>query len=329
LEWNAPPQFIRQATGHDPYDDPERAWLSFVEIFDIDATLRSGVSAPATQDATVRHDGHHAYTQWGIGETSWLVDPLYKTPDEILAFDPRTHDQSSFQEKVDRYCQQYEAVQDWYGDRTLWIPGQYQLVTHYMTKWCDWQVFLELLALEPERCRPLFDRCESYSVEVMEAWAHSSAPAVVAHEDLCGSRGPIYSPDFLRRDVFPRYKRIYEPLKRRNIKVIATSDGFIEPIAKDLLSAGADGLFIEPMNDIGRMADLVGPRGILWGGGSSVVVTTATPEDIRGDIRRRMEQARRLPSFLFGLGGEALQNVPVENYRAYLAACSEYGERPG
>lgn len=327
LEWNAPPQFLRQATGIDPYDRPEEAWLRFVEIFDIDASLRGGAGAPRARGGEVRHEGGHAYTQWGLGETEWLADPPYKTPAQILAFDPRTHDKSSLQEKTDNFCSHYEYVRKWYGDRTLYVPGHYQLVLHYMPFWCDWPAFMELLATDPDQCRPLFDRCESYSTEVLEAWSHSGAPAFIAHEDLCSSRGPIFSPDFLRREIFPRYRRIYEPLRRKGVKVLATSDGLIEPIARDLLDAGADGLFIEPMNDIGKMVDLVGPRGILWGGGSSVVVTTGTPETVREDVRRRMEQARRIPGFFFALAGEAPHNVSPENFQAYLDACVEFGHR--
>ena len=327
LEWNAPPEFLRDVVGVDPYVKPAEAWLAFVEKYDLDATIRGGAGVPSAMGNAVRQDGDHAYTQWGIGDTGWLTDPVYKTPDEILAFDPRTHDTSSLQEKTDRFCKRYEEVKDWYGDRTQYVPGHYQLVLHYMPYWCDWGVFMELLALEPEMCRPLFDRCESYSIEIMEAWSHSAAPAFIAHEDLCSARGPIFSPEFLRREIFPRYKRIYEPLRRKGIKVLATSDGLIEPIAQDLMDAGADGLFLEPMNDIAKMVGLVGPGGILWGGGSSVVVTTGTPKTIRADVRERMQAAQNLPGFLFALGGEALQNVPSENFEAYLAACREYGKR--
>lgn len=327
LEWNAPPQFLRDTTRLDPYEQPVESWLRFLEVHDIDATLRDWAYAAKVRGSDVRFDGGQAYTQWGLGETQWLADPPYKTPEAILAFDPRTHDRMGLQERIDTVCRNYEGVQKWYGDRVLYVPGHYQLVLHYMPYWCDWSAFMELLADDPEACIPLFDRCESYTTEIMEAWSHSAAPAFIAHEDLCSARGPIFSPDFLRREIFPRYKRIYAPLKRKGIKVLATSDGFIEPIAGDLLSAGADGLFIEPMNDIGRMVDRVGPRGILWGGGSSVAVTTGTPDTIRSDVRRRMAQARKLRGFFFALAGEAPQNVSSGNFAAYLDACAEYGRR--
>jgi len=317
----------RKTTGFDPYEKPMEAWDKFVEMHDIDATIRTRADVPRVRDSDVRHDGARAYTQWGLGETDWLTDPLYKTPEEILAFDPRTHDNKSLQERIDAVCKSYEGDRKWAGDRILPVPGHYQLVLHYMPMWCDWQVLMELLATEPEKCRPLFDRCERYSTEIFEAWSHTSAPAFIAHEDLCGARGPIFSPDFLRREIFPRYKRIFAPLKGKGIKVLATSDGFIEPIARDLLDAGADGLFIEPMNDIRTMVDLVGPQGILWGGGSSVVVTNGTPETIREDVRQRMEQARKLPGFFFALAGEAPHNVSTENFQAYLDACAEFGTR--
>ncbi len=135
-EWNAPPDFLRDVVGVDPYARPAEAWLAFVEKYDIDATIRGGAGVSCAKDGVVRQKGNHAYTQWGIGDTGWLTEPVYKTPDEILAFDPRTHDTSSLQQKkTDRFCTSYDEVDKWYGGRALFVPGHYQLVLHYMPYW--------------------------------------------------------------------------------------------------------------------------------------------------------------------------------------------------
>jgi hypothetical protein len=327
LEFLAHEAFFRKVTGLDPYEKPNEAFLAFLESCKIDATLMPGLGRPRVRPGQMLRDGHHAYTAWGFKETPWLAEPIYKTPEEILAFDPRTHDASSLQEKTDRCCDGYERAQSLFGDRALYVPGHYQLVLHYMPFYCDWRVFMELLALESDRCRPLLDRCTDYSIEVFEAMARTPAPLIIAHEDLCSARGPIFSPEFLRREVFPRFARIYEPVKRAGKRLLAISDGFIEPIAADLMAAGADGLFIEPMNDIDRMIDLVGPGGIIVGGGDTRTLTTGTPEEVAAEVKTSIEKAKRLPGFFFCLGGEAPHNVPVENLEAYFDACRQYGTK--
>jgi hypothetical protein len=55
-------------------------------------------------------DEHHVYEQWGVRDTPWLTAPVYRTADEILAFDPRTHDPSSLEQKVDRARRSQDAT---------------------------------------------------------------------------------------------------------------------------------------------------------------------------------------------------------------------------
>jgi len=317
--------FFRQVTGLDPYTQTFEAFLAFLEYFDVDATLIADLGPPSLRDGQTRNDQHLTYAAWGLRETAWVRDPLFKTPDEILALDPAVFDKRSLQQKIDSFCADYERQRAAFGGRALLVPGQYQLVLHYATSWCDWAIFLELLALDVDKCRPLFDRCMNYTIEIFQAFAASSAPIIIAHEDLCSARGPIFSPDFLRREVFPRFAQIYEPVKKVGKKVLAVSDGLIEPIAADLVAAGADGLFIEPMNDIDRMIGVVGAKGILVGGGNTRTLTVGTPEQVQAEVRANMQKAKHLPGFFFCLAGEAPDNVPLENLHAYFDACKRYG----
>lgn len=320
------PEFFQYITGIDPYRKTAEAWAGFLESLDIDATIIGFIETPRIRDEEMQQGDHHTYAQWGLRDTPYLMDPYYKTADEILAFDPRTHDSSTLQEKVDRYCAGYEKAEKLFGDHTLYVPGHYQLVLHYMPFYCDWQVFMETLALEPDKCRSLFDRCASYSIEVFEALAQTPASVIVAHEDLCSTSGPIFSPDLLRREVFPRFAQIYEPVKRAGKRILAFGEGCVEEIARDLLDAGADGIFIDQNNDIEKMIDLVGPNGLLVGGGNTLTVSNGTPDEIRTEIKTNMAFAKRLPGFFFCLSGEAPQNVSVENLEVYFEACREFGK---
>ena len=325
IELGTHPEFIQKVTGADPYVSTEKAFADYLAVLDIDASILGSLPPPRTRNGSTEATEHHVYAQWGLRDTPWLTKPLYNTTDEVLSFDPRTHDPSSLQEKVDRYCAEYESAQALFGESTLYIPGHYQLVLHYIPFYCDWQVFLEALVLEPDRCRWLFDRCADYSREVFTALAQTPAPAVIAHEDLCSTRGPIYSLSLLRREVFPRFAEIYSPVKKAGKRIFAFGEGKIEKIAGDLLAAGADGIFVDDNNDMEAMIELVGSQGLIVGGINTAILTYGDSNQIREAVRKRLALAKKLPGFFFCITGETPQNVPVENLEVFWDACREYG----
>jgi len=324
LEIAAHPGYIEQVTGRDPYVHTAEAFADYLACLDIDASILGHLPTPRTRDGSTERDEHHVYAQWGLRDTPWLAKPIYTTIDEVLAFDPRTHDPSSFPEKVERYCRSYEQAQELFGESTQFIPGHYQLVLHYMPFYCDWSVFLEALVLEPDRCRHLLDRCADYSREIFAALAQTPAPAVIAHEDLCSARGPIYSPELLRREVFPRFAQIFAPVKDAGKRIFAFGEGRIEEIARDLLAAGADGIFVDENNDLASMTELVGHRGMIVGGLDTKTLTLGSPEQIRDRVRERMALAKSIPGFFFCVTGETPQNIPTEHLAVYWDACKEF-----
>ena len=320
------PGFLQHVSGLDPYEKTAEALAKTLKHLDVDTSILGYLEPPRLRNGQTRQDDHYTYTQWGVRETPWLTNPYYKTVDEILAFDPRTHDSSTLQEKVDRYCAHYENTERLFSNSVLYVPGHYQLVLHYMPFYCDWAVFMETLALEPDRCRFLFDRCASYSIEVFEALAQTPAPLIIAHEDLCSTKGPIFSPALPRQEVFPRFAQIYEPVKRAGKRILAFGEGSIEEIAPDLLEAGADGLYLDQGNNIEAMIDLVGNNGLLVGGCNTMTISAGTADEIQAEVQAKMSLAKKLPGFFFSLTGEAPEDVPVENLEVYFEACREFGK---
>ena len=325
MEMAAHPEFIRTATGKDPYVKTAEVFADYLAKLDIDASILGYLPTPQTRDGSRVEDENYLYAQWGLRDTPWLTKPLYSTVDEVLAFDPRKHDPSSLQKKIDLYCQDYEKSQKLFGESTQYIPGHYQLVLHYMPFYCDWAVFLETLALEPDKCRHVFDRCADYSRDIFEALSKTAAPAIIAHEDLCSARGPIYSPDLLRTEIFPRFAEIFAPVKKSGKRIFGFGEGKIEEIAGDLLAAGADGVFIDQNNDLEKLIEQIGDQGLIVGGIDTGTLTNERPDQIRDKVRKRMELAKRIPGFFFCITGETPQDVPVENLEVFWDACREYG----
>ena len=59
--------------------------------------------------------------------------------------------------------------------------------------------------------------------------------------DLCDNRGPMASPDLLRRIYFPSLKHSLKPLVDAGVTVIWHSDGNIVPLFQDLIDCGVRG----------------------------------------------------------------------------------------
>jgi hypothetical protein len=327
-EFLSHPGLIQRATGLDPYERTREAWLAFVEKYDIDAINWPVIeNAPRRRAGVTGASGGAVIDQWGLREMAWVVEPPLKTPEQILAFDPRPKKTAEIRQKVDLSWANYELHQKAYGERLLYVPGNYMQVLHYMTNFADWEVFLVTMLERPEECRALFDRCAENSRRVLEELAQTDAPLIICHEDLCNTQGLIFSPDFLRREIFPRYKWIFEPVKRAGKRLVFLSDGKVEDIVADILAAGADGVMVEAENDLEKIVNLVGPNGIVVGGCDTRLLTTGTPEEVREHTREKVEIAKRIPGFFFCLVGEAPQNVPTENLEAYFDAFGEFGRR--
>lgn len=326
-EFLSHPGIIKKATGFDPYQAPRDSWLRFVERYDIDAINWPVIeNAPRSQDGLVKADNEAVIDQWGLRDMAWTVDPPLKTPEQILAFDPRPKNKDAIKQKVDLSWSNYELHQRNYGERLLYVPGSYMQVLHYMTNFADWEVFLTTMLEYPEECRALFDRCAENSRGIMEELAQTDAPMILCHEDLCATRGPIFAPEFLRREIFPRFQWIFEPAKQAGKKIVYLSDGKVEALAADILAVGADGLMVEAENDLEKIVKLVGPNGIVVGGCDTRLLTTSTPEKVYEHVKEKVAIGRRIPGFFFCLVGEAPQNVPTENLEAYFDAFREYGK---
>ncbi len=64
---------------------------------------------------------------------------------------------------------------------------------------------------------------------------------ILCGEDLCSQRGPLVSPDLLRREYFPRVEYVFEPLLEAGAQLVWHGDGDYRPLVDDVLACGAAG----------------------------------------------------------------------------------------
>ena len=152
-------------------------------------------------------------------------------------------------------------------------------------------------------------------------------------DDLGTQTGPWMDPSVIRELFVPRYKVLWEYVHNHSdCKVFMHSCGSIFEIIPDLIDAGLDIL-----NPVQTTADNMDPVDLkrefgrditFWGGGCDTqgILSTGTPEEVKEDVKWRMEIFSKDGGFVFNQIHNVLANVPPENVIAMFDAAYEYGK---
>jgi uroporphyrinogen decarboxylase len=155
---------------------------------------------------------------------------------------------------------------------------------------------------------------------------------LVVGDDLGTQRGPQISPQTYKDLFLPRHKRIYEHARKLSgAHIFLHSCGGIYQLIPYLIEAG-----VEILNPVQTSARYMEPERLkrefgrditFWGGGCDThhILPNGTPQEVRDDVRRRME--------IFGPGGgfvwtqvhNVMADVPPANIEAMLEAAWEFG----
>jgi uroporphyrinogen-III decarboxylase len=152
-------------------------------------------------------------------------------------------------------------------------------------------------------------------------------PIFLCHDDIVWAAGPVFSPAWMRRYVFPRHKRLWSPLREAGIKVLFCSDGNFNAFVDDLAEAGAQGFIFEPLTDLKYIVERYGKTHVIIGNADSRILQFGTPDEIRAEVKRCADLGRNCPGYFFAVGNHIPYTVPIPSVECYLEAIKEYGKR--
>jgi uroporphyrinogen decarboxylase len=157
---------------------------------------------------------------------------------------------------------------------------------------------------------------------------HECVGTIWLPDDLSYNSGPVVSPKVYRRYVYPWYERTVARCHQAGIPVGLHSDGDLGRILPDLVACGFDAIhpFEPPLNDIVAVKRQWGER-IAVAGGIDLKATLCggTPADVEVEVRAKVAALAPGGGWLLGSSNSIPDFVPVENYRALLAAGLRYG----
>ncbi len=154
---------------------------------------------------------------------------------------------------------------------------------------------------------------------------------VVVTDDMGTQLGPYMSPSMYRELIKPRFAHgISEIKKLTPARVFYHVCGSVYDIIEDFIDAGVD--VLNPVQvsaakmDTARLKKEFGDRLVFWGGvDSQRVLPLGSPEEVRAEVRRRVDDLAPGGGFVLAAVHNIQPEVPPENVCAMLEEALEYG----
>jgi len=212
------------------------------------------------------------------------------------------------------------------------IGGVVYEICWYMRGLERW--FMDMIE-NPAFCEALLDRTLAFWLGYYTQFLKEIGDlvdVVMIGDDIGCQSGPLFSPQFYRRVVKPRQKRLVQHIKSLTpAKIWYHTCGSVRQLIPDLLDNGID--ILNPvqisaadMDPRDLKADF-GNRLVFWGGGidTQKVLSFAGPEEVRAHVRRNLEAFKPGGGYVFNSVHNIQAGVPPENIAALFAAAHKHG----
>lgn len=195
--------------------------------------------------------------------------------------------------------------------------------------------WMEDLVVNPEFSEGLMERVLSVSAGIAEYVLEEVGDyvdVVLFPDDLGFQDRPYMRPSMYTELVKPYHRRLVETIKSKtSAKVLMHSDGSIYKLLPDIVDIGVDA--INPVQhsaknmESSRLKAEFG-RDLSFHGGvdTQQVLPWGTPEDVRREVKSRIEELGPDGGFILASVHNIQAEVPAENIVAMFEAALEYGE---
>jgi len=270
---------------------------------------------------------------WAVsqaGETAWISKRPFRTLTELekhMPQMPRYEEVRAWYQPVIRLIQQTLAAYD-----IVYIGAVEGPITDAYT-YMDMQLFAEAVYDAPELLAHIMDCTGMFSAHIARAFAEvSEVPLLFMGEDIAGNRGPIFSPEFVRKEGLPRWKWITAPIKEKGMKFLYHTDGrygeFLPLLLDELAADGLNPIERNNCNDIFAIRQAY-PDKLLFG---NVCCMHTLPHGTLGDVEDEtlelIEKIGPQAGIFIGSSSEVHDAVPVANAAKMYGTVQEYGAYP-
>ncbi|MHB9026788.1 MAG: uroporphyrinogen decarboxylase family protein [Armatimonadota bacterium] len=290
----------------------------------------------AGDSSAVDEKGRHV--RWGDSVTGhWDWGTQFHTAEDVFAFSPLAHGDFTNTPVVE--SRDYRDEEKLYALYRSYYPAEWgdtvpegvaTTVGFYNTMFMwplltfGWELFLETCM--DERFERIMDEFAEINRRVFRVFARLPVNFAVCHDDIMTSNGPVCSPAWMHKYIFPRYEEYWGMLKAAGKDVIFMVDGNIDAYADDIFACGARGIISEPYTDYKAIARKH-ENCFLAGEGDNRVLTRNDPDEIRAMVDSMLETARMTGGYMMCIGNHIPWNVTPEGIKRYLDLSAELAYR--
>lgn len=276
-----------------------------------------------------KRSGEHYFDQTSEGHPlSALVDlediERYPWPD---AGDP-ARTAAGLRESIEKHSKDYAI--------TLGDPFGGILATGFRMR--GYANFYMDLAAKPSLACSLMDKITELKMEYWRLALDKVGDlinVIVLEDDLGQQDRTLVSPKMYRKLIKPRYRRLINLLKERKSPwtyIFFHTDGSVYDVLPDLIEMGID--ILNPVQvsaakmDPAKLKKEFGNEITFWGGGvdTQQVLPFAKPEEVKQEVRKRIEELAPGGGFVFSTIHNIQPDVPPKNLIAMWEALQEYGK---
>ena len=178
----------------------------------------------------------------------------------------------------------------------------------------------------------MFEKIGQIQYEVfLRVIEHPCIGAVFSPDDIAHNTGLLINPAYLRKHLFPWYKKMGDVCRDKGIGYIFHSDGDCTDIMDDLIEAGFDAFNpIQPnCMDIVEVKKKWGEKLCLIGNiNLDSTLTLGSPEDVRAEVYERIRTIGPGGGYMVASSNSLTDYVPLDNMKAMLNATVEFGSYP-
>lgn len=336
------PDAVQLITGIDPWQQPRQAQKALISKYAIDIWQLPADDTPIPRildDDTHIDDDGRATVRWGMERTwHWDWGHKFNTLDDVIAYQPLENmDQRDMEPvaldirlSVDDLAAQFQTTLDKgrkaNGDLALAHGGFYNTMFMWPLLTFGWEKFLELGISYPEDTDRLLKDFSEFSRKVFKAWAKTDLEVFSSHDDICFQAGPVFSPTWLRKHIYPYYEEFWGYLKDAGKIVFFVCDGNVDQVADDVIACGADGILSEPYTNWSEYARKH-PDKILMGDGDNRIIKTGDKDAIYKMVREMADFGRDLPGYFFCVSNHITHDLPPDGVKHYFDAAALYSGR--
>lgn len=321
---------VRAVTGIDTdrKENRDRAATEFCRKWDYSFRWQANVSTQylMQKGGRISDMGHAVYAGDG-SDYSDKVNAAFTDVEDALQLDPcneygefdRKKLVESFNMRYKDSCERFPFAVNMGGVYITLISG---LISIY-----GWDMMLYAMGYDIGRFNKVLDGYCNWVKQFYQAYAESDVPVFMCHDDIVWTSGPFADPEWYRKQLFPKLKKLLIPLREAGKKICFTSDGAYTMFFDDIVDCGPECFCMEPCVDMELFARKYGKTHAFIGNADTRILQFGTRDDIRREVKRCMDIGKKYPGFFMNVGNHIPPSVPVDNALYYNEAYEELRQR--